>query len=63
VEAPPTNCGPDTDDGHSPPSAGAAQHPVDSRVEIELGNGRLVRVSTDVDVVALWRILDALERR
>jgi transposase len=60
--APATSSKPDTDGGHSP-HAGAGQHHVDSRIEIELGNGRLVRVGTDVDAVALRRILDALERR
>jgi transposase len=61
VEASPANLKPDMG-GCSPP-AGAAQHHADSRIEIELGNGRLVRVGADVDVAALRRILDALERR
>jgi transposase len=56
------NSEPDTDGRHSPPSAGSAQHHADSRIEIELGNGRLVRVGADVDVAVLRRILDVLER-
>lgn len=63
VEAPPANSEPDTGGRHSPPSAGAAHHPAGSRIEIELGNGRLVRVGADVDVAVLRRVLDALERR
>jgi transposase len=63
VEAPPANSEPDTGGRRSPPSAGAARHRTDSRIEIELGNGRLVRVGAEVDVAVLRRILDALERR
>jgi hypothetical protein len=63
VEAAPANTEPDTGGRHSPPSAGSARHHADSRIEIELGNGRLVRVGADVDVAVLRRILDALERR
>jgi transposase len=63
VEASPANSELDTGGRRSPPSAGAARHHADSRIEIELGNGRLVRVNADVDVTVLRRILDALERR
>jgi transposase len=62
VEAP-ANSEPDTVGRPSPASAGSARHHADSRIEIELGNGRLVRVGADVDVAVLGRILDALERR
>jgi transposase len=62
VEAP-ANTEPDTGGRHSPPSAGSARHHADSHIEIELGNGRLVRVGADVDVAVLKRMLDALERR
>jgi transposase len=62
VEAPSANSKPDMGGGYSPP-AGAGQHPADNRIEIELGNGRLLRVGANVDVAALRRILDALERR
>jgi transposase len=61
VKAPPSNSEPDAGGGRSPSSAGATQRHGDSRIEIELGNGRLVRVGADV--AALRRILDALERR
>jgi transposase len=63
VGAPLANTEPDTGGRHSPPSAGAAHHRADNRIEIELGNGRLVRVGADVDVAVLRRVLDALERR
>ena len=63
VEAPPANSEPDAGSGPSPSFAGAARHRADNRIEIERGNGRLVRVGADVDVAALRRILDALERR
>jgi transposase len=63
VEASPANSEPDTSCQGRPPSAGGAHHPADSRIEIELCNGRLVRVGADVDVAVLRRILDALERR
>jgi transposase len=42
------------------PDAGPARR--DDRIEIELGNGRLVRISADVDTDALKRILDLLDR-
>lgn len=35
----------------------------DDRIEIELANGRLVRVSAVIDAAALKRILDVLESR
>jgi transposase len=63
VEAPPANSEPDTSCRRSLSSAGVAHHPADNRIGIELGNGRLVRVGADVDVIALRRILDALECR
>ena len=34
----------------------------DDRIEIELGNGRLVRVGAGIDTSALKRILDVLDR-
>lgn len=33
------------------------------RIEIELGGGRCIRVDANVDVAALRRVLDVLERR
>jgi len=42
------------------PDVERAQH--DDRIEIELGNGRLVRVDADVDTAALKRIIDLLDR-
>jgi transposase len=44
-------------------AAEAVQRSADNRVEIELGNGRLVRVAAGVDTNALKRILDVLEGR
>jgi transposase len=46
-----------------PPSSEAIQHHADSRIEIELGNGRLVRVGVGVDADALKRILHILDGR
>jgi transposase len=46
-----------------PFSSEATQHHADSRIEIELGNGRLVRVGVGVDAGALKRILDILDGR
>jgi len=43
------------------PSADAAQ--TDDRIEIELGNGRLVRVGSGIDMGALRRILTVLDDR
>jgi len=34
---------------------------VDGRIEIELGNGRVLRVGTGVDTVTLKRLIDVLE--
>jgi transposase len=45
----------------TPSSSKAIQHHADSRIEIQLGNGRLVRVGASVDTQALKRILDALD--
>ena len=42
------------------PNAGLAQR--DDRIEIELRNGRLVRIGAGVDTDALKRVLDLLER-
>jgi transposase len=42
------------------PSGEAGQ--TDDRIEIELGNGRLVRVGAGVDTGALKRVLDVLDR-
>lgn len=48
-------------DALSYPSADAAQ--TDDRIEIELGNGRLVRVGSGIDLGALKRILTVLDGR
>jgi transposase len=54
--------GKDAVSGELPPASDAAgHHLVDSRIEIELGNGRLVRVGADVDIVALKRVLEVLD--
>jgi transposase len=50
-------------DAPPPSSSAAIPHHADSRIEIQLGNGRLVRVGGDVDTQALKRILDALDSR
>jgi transposase len=48
--------------GELPPASdAAAHHLVDSCIEIELGNGRLVRVGADVDIVALKRVIEVLD--
>ena len=45
-----------------PPASDAAVHCLaDSRIEIELGNGRLVRVGAGVDISALKRVLEVLD--
>jgi transposase len=44
-----------------PPAAG--REPAEHRIEIALGNGRVVRVGAGVDVDSLRRILDAAEGR
>ena len=56
-KAAPTIC----PDAPSCPTADAAR--TDDRIEIELGNGRLVRVGSGVDAGALKRILTVLDDR
>jgi transposase len=46
----------------SSPSA-ASREPAEHRIEIALGNGRVVRVGAGVDVDSLRRILDAADGR
>jgi transposase len=46
----------------SPPAA-ASERPAEHRIEIALGNGRVVRVGAGVDVDSLRRILDAADGR
>jgi transposase len=46
----------------SPPPA-ASWEPAEHRIEIALGNGRVVRVGAGVDVDSLRRILDAADGR
>jgi transposase len=46
----------------SPPPA-ASREPAEHRIEIALGNGRVVRVGAGVDVDSLRRILDAADDR
>ena len=46
----------------SPPPA-ASPEPAEHRIEIALGNGRVVRVGAGVDVDSLRRILDAADGR
>jgi hypothetical protein len=46
----------------SPPAA-ASETPDAQRIEIALGNGRVVRVGAGVDVDSLRRILDAADGR
>jgi transposase len=46
----------------SPPPA-ANREPAEHRIEIALGNGRVVRVGAGVDVDSLRRILDAADGR
>jgi transposase len=45
-----------------PVRSGAERPTRDDRVEIELGNGRLVRVGTGIDTDVLKRIIDLLDR-
>jgi transposase len=47
----------------SPRPAAAGREPAEHRIEIALGNGRVVRVGAGVDVDSLRRILDAAEGR
>jgi transposase len=52
----------DAASGELPPASDAAAHCLaDSRIEIELGNGRLVRVGAGVDIGALKRVLNLLD--
>ena len=54
--------GEDAASGDVAPASDAAIHQlVDNRIEIELGNGRLVRVGAGVDIGALKRVLDLLD--
>ena len=56
---------PDVEMPASPPAHPASEAPdccSGDRIEIELGNGRLVRVYAGVDTDGLKRILDVLER-
>jgi transposase len=46
----------------TPPPA-ASREPAEQRIEIALGNGRVVRVGAGVDVDSLRRILDAADGR
>jgi transposase len=46
-----------------PPPAAASETPDAHRIEIALGNGRVVRVGAGVDVDSLRRILDAVDGR
>lgn len=46
----------------SPACSSAATARTDNRIEIELGNGRLVRVGAGVDKDALKRVLDVVDR-
>jgi transposase len=56
LAAPPAN-------GDAAGPAGNAESPADSRIEIELENGRRVRVGAGADTGLLSRILDLLDRR
>jgi transposase len=55
VEEPATNEPP-----HPDPPANCA---LDKRIEIELANGRRIKVGTDFDIGALKRLLDLLEKQ
>ena len=46
-----------------PPPPAACREPDAHRIEIALGNGRVVRVGAGVDVDSLRRILDAADGR
>jgi transposase len=63
VKAPAAASDSSADGQPSSPSLDEVQHRTDSRIEIELGNGRVVRVGAGVDVGALKRILDVLDGR
>lgn len=47
----------------TPALEAAGREPVEHRIEIALGNGRVVRVGANVDVDSLRRILDAADGR
>jgi transposase len=49
--------------GASSPCSTAEATQTDNRIEIELGNGRLVRVGAGVDKDALKRVLDVVDRQ
>jgi transposase len=46
-----------------PACSSATTAQTDDRIEIELGNGRLVRVGAGVDTSALKRVLDVVDRQ
>jgi hypothetical protein len=55
VEEPATN--------EPPPSVPSANRTPDKRIEIELANGRRIKVGADFDIGVLKRILDLLEKQ
>jgi transposase len=63
VEAPAPKPAAEADASPVSPPPAASREPAEQRIEIALGNGRVVRVGAGVDVDSLRRILDAAEGR
>ena len=63
VKASAVEPGPGTDAPPSSPASAGTKGSSDHRIEITLGNGRVVRVGAGVDTDSLRRILDAVEGR
>jgi transposase len=63
AETPAPELAAEADDLPVSPPAAASQTPGAHRIEIALGNGRVVRVGAGVDVDSLRRILDAADGR
>ena len=62
TETPAWEVSPATNSGMASARSDAGQSRCDDPIEIELGNGRLVRVATGVDTDVLQRIVDLLDR-
>jgi transposase len=63
AETPAPEAIPEAESSPVPPPAAASEAPDAHRIEIALGNGRVVRVGAGVDVNSLRRILDAVDSR
>jgi hypothetical protein len=63
VTAPAAELDPSADAPPSSPASEGTEGRADHRIEIALGNGRVVRVGAGVDTDSLRRILDAVDGR